>query len=164
MGRGGTTTGKCDIAVRSPQDNGPVMIGGISVPPTMEHSGSLKFSNKQQSTSPRVSRNTQKFDASVNENLANDGDYTSIFSNLLVRELSESPSTDIYSCYQTDFTSNAVSTEAPNFVILGIPDVNASYEFNTFGTPTTRLRRTTYGYHWYTPGYVFGGATSAGIS
>ena len=63
-----------------------------------------------------------------------------------------------------DFTSNAVGTEAPNFLNLGLPAVNASDEFNTFGTPTTRFRRPLDVNHWYVPDHVFGEVTAVGMS
>ena len=36
-----------------------------------------------------------------------------------------------------DFASNAIGTEAPHFVDLGLPAVNASDEIEILGTPTT---------------------------
>ena len=82
----------------------------------------------------------------------------------MVQELSDSISTDIYLICWVDFTSNAVGTEAQNFVHLGPPAVNASDEFNTFGTPATRFRRPTDVPHWYFPDHVIGEATSVGMS
>ena len=96
--------------------------------------------------------------------VANDGYYKSIFSKLLGQELPDSISSDIYLRYLMDFTSNAVRTEAPNFVNLGLPDVNASNEFNTFGTPATRFKRLMYGPHWSAPDHVLGEAMAVGIS
>ena len=63
-----------------------------------------------------------------------------------------------------DFTSNTVRNEAPTFVNLGLLSVNASDEFNTFGTPATRVRRPTDGPHWSVPDLVFGEATAVGMS
>ena len=72
------------------------MIGGIVVSPTMGHSGSQDILNKRQSKYPRVRRNTQQFDASVDGNLADDRDSKAIFSNVLGHKLSDSLSADIY--------------------------------------------------------------------
>ena len=121
----------------------------------MGHSGSLNVLNKHQYTYPSVSRNTQKFDASVYGNLADDRDYTSIFRKVLGLELSGSFSANIYLRCRVDFTSNSVETEAPNFVHLGLPAVNALDEFNTFGTTDTRVIMPTDGSHWYVPGHDF---------
>ena len=63
-----------------------------------------------------------------------------------------------------DFTSNAVITEAPTFVHLGLPDANALDEFNTFGIPTTIVRRLMDSSYWSAPGHVFGGATAVVMS
>ena len=142
-----TDPGNCDISVRYIQGNYPVLIGCIGVPPIRGHSGSLDVLNKWKSTPPIVSRNNQKFDASVDVNLANDGDYMSIFSKVIGSELSHSPSTDIYLRFRMDFTSNAVETEEPNLVDLGLLAVNAPDELNTFGTTATRVRRMTDGPH-----------------
>ena len=79
----------------------------------------------------------------------------SIFSNVIGYELYHSSSTDLYSCFRMDFASNAVGTEAPNFVYLGLLAINAMDEFNIFSTPATRIRRPTDGPHWYTPDHVF---------
>ena len=60
--------------------------------------------------------------------------------------------------------SNAVVTEAPNFVNVGLPEINALDEFNTFGTPATRVKIPMDGSHWYEPDHVFGEATAVGMS
>ena len=60
--------------------------------------------------------------------------------------------------------SDAVGTEAPDFVHLGIPAINVSDKFNTFGTPSTRVRRLNNGYRWSASVHVFGEATAAGMS
>ena len=127
-------------------------------------SGSLDVINKQQSTSPSVIRNAQNFDSSVDGNLADDRDSTSLFRKVLDRELPESISAYIYLRFRMDFTSNSIRSEALNFVNLGLPVVNASYEFNTFGTPASRVRRPTYGPHWSAPDHIFEEATAVGMS
>ena len=162
--RDGTSPGKCDFAVWSPGDNRKVLIGGIKVSSTMGHSGILEFLNRRQYTSPSVSRNTQKFDALVHDNLANERDSTSIFSKLLGQELSDILSADIYLRCWMDFTSNAVGTEAPNFVNFDLLAIQASDEFNAFGTPATRVRRPADGSHWSALGQVFGESTAVGMS
>ena len=127
----GTTPRGCGFSVRSPWDNGPVLIGCIVTPLTMRHSGSLEILNKRQSISSNVSRNNQHVDASSDGNLANEEDSTSIFRKVLGRELSDSLSADIYLRCWLEFTDNAVGNKVPNFVHLGLPAVNALDEFNT---------------------------------
>ena len=80
------------------------------------------------------------------------------------RDISDSLSTDIYLRCRMEFTSNAVRTEATNFVNLGLPAVNALDEFNTFGTPATRVRRPTEGPHWSVLDHIFGEAKVIGMS
>ena len=55
--------------------------------------------------------------------------------------------------------SNVVQTKAPQFVDLGIPSVNTSYEFDILGTPATRIIRLTNEFHWSAMDNVFGEAT-----
>ena len=47
---------------------------------------------------------------------------------------------------------------------LGLPTVNTPDEFNTFGTPATRVRRPIYGSHLSALGHVFGEVTAVGMS
>ena len=63
-----------------------------------------------------------------------------------------------------NFLSNVVQTEAPQFVNLRIPVVNASNEFGILGTSTTRIIRLADGYHFSAPDHVFGKATAVRIS
>ena len=63
-----------------------------------------------------------------------------------------------------DLASNTIQNEAPSFVDLGLSAVNALDEFNTFGTPATRVRRPTDVPHWYFPDHIIGKATSVGMS
>ena len=73
---------RCRSSLRG---NSPVLIGGIGVLRNRGHSGSLEILNKWQSTSPSVSKNTQKFNASVDGNLADDGYSMSILARYWVK-------------------------------------------------------------------------------
>ena len=139
MSRYGTTPRNGDVVVRSSRYNRPVLIGGIGVPQTMGNSGSQDILKNWKSTSPSLGRNAQKFDASVDGSLINDGDFVSIFIKVLGHKLVDSISADIYSRCRLEFTSNFVGTKAPDFVHLGIPDVNSSDEFDAFVTPSNRV-------------------------
>ena len=57
--RNGTTTRDGDVVVSPPRDNGPVLIGGIVVPPITGSSGRQDITKKRQYTSPSISRNAQ---------------------------------------------------------------------------------------------------------
>ena len=135
----------------------------LAPPPTLGHSWRLEVLNKRQSRSLSLSRNTQKIEISVDENLANDRDSTSIFKKVLGQKLSNSLSADIYLRFWTDFTSEAIGTEAPNFANLGLLEVNTLDEFNALGTRATRVRRPMYGSHWSAPGHVSGEVTAVGM-
>ena len=78
--RGSATPGDCDIFVRFPWAQYPVLGGGIGVPPTRGHSGGLEVLNERPSTYPSVSRNNQNFNASVDRKLDNGGYSTSFLS------------------------------------------------------------------------------------
>ena len=73
-------------------------------------------------------------------------------------------SANIYSRYRVDFTSNAVKTEAPDFILLGVLVVNALDELRSFSTPTTIFKRPTDESNWSAPGHVFGEVTEVGMS
>ena len=102
-GKDGTTPRDYKLAVRYSQDNLPVLIGVIVFPPTMGHSGIQDIINKRKSTSPSVSRNTQKFYTSIDGNLADDGDYVAIFRKVLGCKHSNSLSSNIYLRCRMDF-------------------------------------------------------------
>ena len=63
-----------------------------------------------------------------------------------------------------NLASYVVQTEAPQFVDLGLPDINTLNESGVFGTPATSIRRPTDVYHWSAPDHVFGEATLGRMS
>ena len=152
--RDGTTPRDGDVMASPPRDNGPVLIGGTTVYPECGTMGGLEILNKHGSTSYVEIRDTQKLDTSIDGNLAEDGDYTTIIRNVIGRELSNDSTTDIYLRCTVEFTSKIVGNKEPNFVHLGLPAFNASDELNPFGNLTTRFRRPTNGSHWSATGHV----------
>ena len=94
-GRDSTTQLECNISVSSPQDNSPVLIGGIGFPPTRGHSKRLQVFNKRKSTVSEETRYTQKLETSVDRNFPNDWDYASIFSKIIGCEISHGSSSDL---------------------------------------------------------------------
>ena len=81
--RNGTTPGNIQHAVRYPRENGPVLIVGTTASPTCGIMGTQETFNKQGSTGSAETGDTEKFDTSIDENLADNGDSTPIFSNLI---------------------------------------------------------------------------------
>ena len=126
MARNITTPEDTSHAARYHRDNSLVLIGGIGVFPTSGHSGRLQVLNKQQSTVYVKIGDTQKSDASIDRKLPHHLDSASIFIKLIGHEISHGSSTDLYLRCRMDFANNAVGTEAPHFVELGIPAVNTS--------------------------------------
>ena len=142
-GRGGTTPGNTPHAVRPPQENWPVLIGGTTVSPKCDIMGSQGIFNKHVSNGSAEIVDTQNVDTSIDGNLAENGDSTPISSNVIRQALYRGSSA--YLRCRVDFKSNDVGTETPDFLHLGLPAFNESDEINPIGTPTTRVRRPTYG-------------------
>ena len=107
---------------------------------------------------------TQKFDTSIDGNLAENGDSAPIFSKVIRRELSHNSSADIYLRCRAEFMIIAVGTKAPEIMHLGIPAANASDELRSFVTPATRFGRTEDGSNWSARVHIFGEVTAAEMS
>ena len=116
--RDGTTARDGNIAARSPQENGPVLIGGTTIFPTCGIMGSQEILSKHGSTGSVEIGDTQKLDTSVDGNLAKNGDSTPTFSKVIGIKISHDSSTNIYLLCRADFTSNTVETEAPDSMHL----------------------------------------------
>ena len=106
---------------------------------------------------------TKKFETSIDKNLYENGDSMPNFSRVIRRERSQNPSSDIYLLYRVDFMGNAVGTEPPDLMHLGLMAVNASDELSPFCTPDTRSRQPADGYHWSAPVHVSGEVTAVGM-
>ena len=148
------------IVVRSPRENWPVLIGGTTVSSTCGIMGSQEIISKHGSTGSVETGDTQNFDTYIDESLDKNGNSTPIFSKAIGRELFHNSSSDIYLRCRVEFTSNVVGTEAPDFMLLGLPAVNTSNEVMSFGTPNTRVGRTTNGSNWSGPVHMFGELTA----
>ena len=146
-GRDGTTPQNGNTSIRSPRLNYSVLVGGgTTASPTIM--GIQDIISPKGPTSYVEVRNALIFNTSVNGNLDKNGNHTSISSKVIVQELSNYSSTNVYSHCRVKFTSNAVGTEAPDFVHLGLPAVNVGNELRSFVTPTTRVGRPMDGSNW----------------
>ena len=76
---------------------GTVLIGGTTVSPTCGIIGSHDIVSIHGATGSVETWDTQKFNTSIDGNLADNGDYTPIFSRVIRKELSHNSSVDIYS-------------------------------------------------------------------
>ena len=103
-------------------------------------------------------------DTFVDGKFPNDWDYASVLSKVISCELSHSSSDDLCLRCRMKFSSNAVQTEAPKFVYLGILAINTLNELGILGTPATRIQRTTDRYHWKAPDNDFCEVTVVGMS
>ena len=103
-------------------------------------------------------------DTSVDRKLANDGNYTSIFSEVIGRELSHNSSGNLYSRFRVDFASNSVRTEAPHSVDLELLVVNTYDEVNIFGNRAKISRSPTDLSYGSDSDHVFGKYTAVEMS
>ena len=131
MGRDDNTPRERNV---SGMEKGPVLIGGNTIFPTGGIMGIQEIVIMHGSTGSVEIRDTQKLDTSINRNLAKNGDSKPIFSKAIGRELSHDSSADIYLRCRVEFMRNAMRTEAPDFMHLGILAVNAFDEIRSFGT------------------------------
>ena len=130
---------------------GPVLIRGTKVSPTCGIMGIQEIVSIHGSTSSVEIGDTQKFKTSIDGNLAENGDSTPISRKVIGQKLSHDSISNIYLRCRVDFRSNTVGTEAPYFMNLGLPAVNAPDELRYFGTPATRVGRPTDGSNWSAP-------------
>ena len=142
MGREGTTSWDGNTSISSPRFKNPVLIGvGTAISPT--RTGSQEIGSPKGPTGPVEVRNAQIFHTFITGNLTNNGDPMTTFRELIGREHSHDSSTKIYLRCRVNFMRNAIGTEIPDFMNLGLPAVHASDELGSFGTPATRVRRPT---------------------
>ena len=133
----------------------PVQIGvGPSISPT--RTGIQEIGSPSGTIDPVGVRNTQPFHTSINGNSAKHRDTTPTFSKVIGRELSHDSITNIYLRCLMNLTHNAVKTESPNFMNLGLSSVHTSDELRSFSIPATRIGRPMDGSNWLLPGHVFG--------
>ena len=114
MERDSTMPRDCNTSIRSPMLNSPVLIGGATCPPTCGSMGRQNIIGVHRSTCSVEVRNAQKFNTSIDGNLAKGGDSSPIFSTVIVQELSNKSSANIYLRCRMDFTINAVVTDNAN--------------------------------------------------
>ena len=120
----GSTPGEIFNAISVEHSHSPVLIGIVATFPPCGLSGGLKVANKWQSTSPGSVGSTQKLDTVVDENFPDDLDYASIFNKVIGHKLSDSFSNYLYSRFRMNFAGDFVQTQAPQFMDLGLPDIN----------------------------------------
>ena len=126
--------------------------------------GGLQVGKKRQPTSLEKVSNNQKLDTAVDRKFHNDQYSASFFSKIISRELSQGSINDLYLCCRKNFSSNVVQTKAPQFVDLGLLDVNTSNELGVLSTPAIRIIRPTDGSNWSVTDHVFGRVTAVGMS
>ena len=141
----------------------PVRIGGEpSV--SLTRTGSQNISSPSGSIGPVEVRNSQPFHTSINGNSYKHRDPAPNFSKVIGCKLSNDYSADIYSRCRMKFTRDAVLTEIPNFMNLGLSSVHTLDELGSFSIPGTRIGSNISGSNWLPPGYLIGEVTPAIMS
>ena len=84
--------GGTGLDIRSKPDPSPVLILSPTISPDFGLSDSFQVGKKLQSTSLDEVRNAQKLDTTVDRKFPNDRDSASVFSKVIIRELSHGSS------------------------------------------------------------------------
>ena len=107
--------------------------------------------------------NAKKLDSVVDGKLPNDQYSMSSFNKVIVHKLSGSYRGDLYLRCRMNFVGDVVQTKAPQFVGLGLLDINTLNESGVVNTTATRIQRSVDISHLSAPDNVFGGATAVGM-
>ena len=149
--------------IRYPRLNLPVLIGGGTTVYSTR-TGSQEIITPKGPTGSVEVRNAQPFHTYTNGNSANNGDPTPTFIKVIVRELSDDSSTNIYLRCRLNFMRDAVVTESPNFTNLGLSAVHTSDEIGTFIITANRIGSPTDLSNWLLPGHLIGEVTAPRMS
>ena len=102
-------------------------------------------------------------DAAVDVKFPNDINLASVFSKVMGHKLSDGIRGDLYTRCRMNCVADTVQKQTPQFMFLGLSNINALYESSGLSNTSTRIRRPTDGAHWSAPDPVFGEATVVGI-
>ena len=88
----------------------------------------------------------------------------SIFSKVIGYKISYGSRRDFYMRCRTNFASDTIQTETPQFVDMVILTIDELDECSGLSNPDTRTRRGADGSHWSAHNHIFGLTTSVGVS
>ena len=159
----GTTPRDCNTAIGSARLTSPVRIGG-------SNTGSPSRTGNQDIISPRGSigtqwsRDDQPLDTSINVIYSEHRDPAPILNKVIGQKFADKSSADVNSRCRMNFGSDAVFTESPNFVNMGIAFVHTSDELGSIFIPATRIGPPTDGSNWLLSSHSIGEVTVDRVS
>ena len=89
--------------------------------------------------SPDLGENTQKLDAAVDGKFPNNLDFASNFSKAIGHELPNGSNGDLFLSRRMNFANYPVQTQAPYFMDLGLPAINALNKSGVLSNPATNI-------------------------
>ena len=139
----------CDIgnSIGIVETSSPDLIVIIRTAPPCGLNLSLKVGDIWKSTYPEFVRQPPKLDAAIDGKLSDNCDAMSIFSKAISDKLSAGSSWDLYTHFRMNLMAYPVQNQKPQFVGLGISNINALDKGSGLITHATRIRRPTYGSH-----------------
>ena len=159
----GTILWDGNTPISFPRLTSPFLIGvGTTVSPII--TGSQDIISPKEPTSSVEVRNEKPFHTSIHGNSAENWDPTPTFSKLTGREFSDDSSADIYLFCRVKFTHDAVITEIPNFMNLGLSAFHTSDELVSFSIPANRIGRPMNGSNCLLPVHIIGEVIASRMS
>ena len=153
----------------SPQDGKTVVIpprltnlvrigdGPLVFPTRM---GCQYIGSPMRSIGPQELRGAQPLETFINIIYAKHRDPAPTWSKVISHKVSDESRSDVYLRCWMNLTHDAVFSESPNFVNLGLSSVHTLDELGSIFIPTTRIGRMADGYNWLTPVHCIGEATA----
>ena len=162
-GTDGTNPRDGNTVIGSTRLTSPVRIGGSTT-------GSPSRTENQDNISPRGSicnqciRDAQPLDTSINGIYSEHMDSAPIFRKVIGRKFKGESSANVNSRCRINFGSDAVLTESPNFVNLGLASVHTPDKLGSVFIPTTRIGMQTDGSNWLPTSNCIGEVTLDKVS
>ena len=135
---------------------------GTSVPPIS--TGRQNIDGPRQSIITEEVRNNNPLNNSINIIPAKHRDPKPSWSKVIGSKKITNEGADIYARGRTNFRSDTVLSESPNFMDFRLPSVNTTDELGSIFSPTTRIGRPADGSNWFPPGRDISEATADRVS
>ena len=155
----GTTPSDGNTNIGSTRLAYPFQIG-VSTTVSPSRTGSQDIISPRGSIGPQWSRYAQPLDTFINGIYSEHRDPAPTWSKAIGRKFTDESSADVNLRYRMNLTYDAVLTESPNFVNLGILSVHTSDELGSVFVPNTTIGTLTDGSNWLLPGHCIGNVTA----
>ena len=154
----GTTPWDDNTDIRSTRLNDPVFIGG-STTGSPNRTGSQDVIIPRGFIVPQWGRDAQPLDTPINGIYSKHRDPAPTWSKLIGSIFTNESSDDVNLRCRMNFTCDAVLTESPNFVNMGLSSVHTSDEIGSVFIPNARIGTLTDGSNWLLTGHRIGEVT-----